>query len=258
MYFWTPLRRLPHNVEGVAIFSPAHLLWLSCVILFLMGTAIWFQRAGKRSRERFLRLAAHVMPLSELLRMLLLAVTGGFSPADSLPLHLCGVMIFVEFAAVFRRNPFLTELCWSLGLPGALCALITPGETDYPFWNIYYLQFILVHTLLLLIPLLLFMDGFCPAIRRLPGCFLFLLGLATVDAAANALFGGNYLFLSAAPPGSLLAVIAHLAGPLYLPVTACLVWLIWGGYYGGFLLLRKRLHKTVSTVSGKSSGALLP
>lgn len=248
MYFWTPLRRLPDNVNGIAIFSPIHLLWLSCALLFLIGSAVWFRRAEKRPRDRFLRMAAWVMLLSELLRMLLLAVSGGFSPADSLPLHLCGVMIFVEFWAVFRRNPLLMELCWSLGLPGAFCALVTPGETDYPFWNIYYLQFILVHMLLFLIPLLLFLGGFCPAIRRLPGCFLFLLVLAAVDAAANAVFGGNYLFLSAAPPGSLLAVIGRLAGPLYLPVTACAVWLIWGGYYGGLILFRKRLSKTASSV----------
>lgn len=240
VYFWTPLCFLPPEVEGIAIVSAAHIAWLLCALLFCGGALRWFRRAGGDSRRRFLHIAAMVMVISELIKMAALALSGGFSPADSLPLHLCGVMVFVEWYAVLRRCPLALELCWSLGLPGAFSALITPGETSYPFWNFYYLQFILAHTLLFLIPLLLWDDGFRPQIRRLPKCFLFLLGLASVDAVVNHFSGGNYLFLSAAPPGSLLDAVAWAAGPWYLPAAALSVWLIWLLYYGIPLLFHRK------------------
>lgn len=233
MYFLTPSRLLPSGVGGVAILSAAHFAWFSCSLLFCAAVVAWFCRASGYARRRVLHAAATVMVLCEALRMPALAFSGGFSAADSLPLHLCGVMVFVEWYAAFYGRPLALELSWCLGLPGAFCALATPGETAYPFWNIYYLQFILVHTLLFLIPLLLRAEGFRPAIRRLPQCFLFLLGLAAFDAFANCLFGGNYLFLSAPPPGSLLEAVYRLAGPsFYLPAAAGAVWGIWAVYYG--------------------------
>lgn len=237
MYFWTPLQRLPGDVAGIPIFSPAHLLWLFCALGFCAVFVMLF-----RGHKTALRVIAWSMLLSELLRICLLLCAGCFTAACSMPLHLCGVMIFVELYAVLRRKPLAMELCWSLGLPGALCALATPGEVSYPFWNFYYLQFIFVHTLLFLIPLLLLAD-FHPNPRRLPQCFLFLLALAAFDWVWNGLSGGNYLFLRSASAGSLLEAVQRQFGPFYLPAAAALVWAVWGIHYACYFACRRLLRR---------------
>ncbi|MGI5967173.1 TIGR02206 family membrane protein [Anaerotruncus sp. AF02-27] len=241
--FFAPANRILPGTKGVAIFSPMHLAWLVGVFLFCIWLLKKFDKQTASEQKHWLRIAAAAMLSSELLRMLLLLLSGSFDPAWALPLHLCGVMIFVEFLAVWTRQDFLCELSFALGMPGAFFALVTPGETAYPFWNFYYLQFILVHTLLFLIPLFFVSEGFLPRARRLPGCFLFLLAVAGVDAAANTAFGGNYLFLGAASPGSPLEMVQRLAGRWYFWGTAALVWALWGLLYSGMRLLRRAKPK---------------
>lgn len=242
MSFWTSRAQLPEGTAGVPIFSGVHLLWLSAVLLLCGGAVLMFRRLHRPGRERALRIAAGAMVFLLLFRLVLLIVSGTFDPSIDLPLHLCDLMVFVEFLTVFEENrskKITAELCWCLGLPGALFALVTPGETRFPFWNIYYLVFILLHALLFLIPLLLAADGFRPSIRRLPKCFLLLLAAAAGCMALNRLFSGNYLFLNRAPAGSILEVLQQAAGALYLPAVMLLVWAVWGVQYGlGYLIFR--------------------
>jgi hypothetical integral membrane protein (TIGR02206 family) len=239
MEFWTPETRLPKNLPGVPIFGPVHLAWLFPVLAFCVAAVFLFRRAKPPNRLRTLRLAGAAMPILIVARLFLLGLTNGFDPAWSLPLQLCDVMAFVECWAVFRKGWLARELSWCCGLPGALCALITPGETALPFWNIFYLIFVALHTLLFLVPLLLSAEGLQPAARRLPACFLFLLGLAGVDAICNAILHGNYLFLRVGPPGSILAVLQKWAGPFYPLTMAALVWCVWSILYGGLAVYHK-------------------
>lgn len=180
---------------------------------------------------------------SELLRDGWLLASGRFDPAYMLPFHLCGVMLFVEFWAVLRRGPLALELCYCAGLPGALGALLTPGETSYPFWNLMYWQFIFAHAMLFLTPVLLLCGGFRPHPKRLPACFTALLGFALAAAAANAAFGGNYMFLRAAPPGSALELLAHLTGGYYQIGMAAMVLLFWAGLYLPWKIYTQRSTK---------------
>ena len=182
---------------------------------------------------------AWILALGCIFRIVLRIACGAFSIRWDLPLHLCDVMMFVEFYAVYSKKEFPRELVFALGMPGALAALITPGEIYYPFLNIYYLLFIMLHVLLFLIPVLMLADGFVPQIRRLPGCFAFLAVLACVDAAVNHQLKSNYLFISEAADGSILDVVQDIFGHWYLPAAAFTVFLIWGMLYGGVYLWQR-------------------
>lgn len=244
--FWTPKEELPPKTAGVPIGSPVHLLWLTAVLLVSLIFCFRFSRMTEKGRKRALQVTSGLCLFLLLFRLLLYLVSGVFRPSIYLPLHLCDLMVFLEFLAAFLpKGRALFPLCWWLGLPGALFALLTPGETLYPFWNVYYLIFILLHCLLLLFPLCLFLDGFRPRLRQLPGCFLTLLALAGLAEIGNLIFGGNYCFLHFAPVGSILVPLQEGAGALYLPAFSVLVWAIWGVMQLLFTLGQK-IKSTVS------------
>lgn len=239
LYFWTPLSKMPGDVKGVPIFSATHLTWLAIALLGCL-LAVWlFRKQNGGRRVKMLRLLAWILVLGCIFRIGFRIACGVFSPRWDLPLHLCDVMMFVEFYAVYSKKEFPRELVFALGMPGALAALITPGEIYYPFWNIYYLLFIMLHVLLFLIPVLMLADGFVPRVRRLPGCFAFLAVLAAVDAVVNRQLKSNYLFISEAAEGSILDVIQEMFGAWYLPAAVGMVLLIWGMLYGGVYLWRR-------------------
>lgn len=215
----------------IPAFSKTHLLWLSSAVLICAAVTFWFQKQKPTVRKKVLKSCIWTAVGSELLRDIWLVFAGRFDLSYMLPLHLCGVMLFVEFAAVYTEKPLLLELCYCLGLPGALSALLTPGVTGYPIWNLMYLQFILAHTILLLVPVLMLADGFRPDFHQLPKCFLALLLLAVFDSLTNFILNSNYLFLRSPSSGSLLELVGQVAGIFYLPAVMCVVWLVWAAFY---------------------------
>ena len=226
----------------IPVFSGAHAVWLVFSMVFCAVVTFWFLRQTPAARKKVLKICACAAVGSELLRDVWLLSSEKFAPAYMLPLHLCGVMLFAELAAVYTENPFLKELCYCLGLPGALSALITPGVTGFPLWNLMYLQFIFAHTMLLLIPVLLLADGFRPDYRQLPKCFLSLLLLAVFDSLVNFILNCNYLFLRGPSAGSVLELIGNAAGSLYLPAVMCFVWLVWAVLYLPWAFLQRMLR----------------
>lgn len=225
-YFFLLESELPAGI-GVAHFSPVHLAWLVGVLFCCCAVALLFCRARKPARRRILCAMAAAMLLNELLRDLWLVCSGRFDVRFMLPLHLCGIMLFVESAAVFTRRSLFCELSYCLGMPGALFALLTPESTAYPLLNLYYISFIISHALLLAIPVLLLLDGFRPAPRRLPACAGVLTLAIGVVWLLNRWLGANYLFLNAAPSGSLLEPFFALPQPFYLLCAVGLLSIVW-------------------------------
>lgn len=246
--FWAAREQLPPGTAGVPIFSPVHLCWLLGAAVLACVAAVLFCRAAPNLRQKLLRGISAANLVLLFLRLTLYGTSGVFTPTLYLPFHLCDVMVFLEFLAVFlpqkAKGP-LPALCWWLGLPGALFALVTPGETAYPFWNIYYLIFLFLHFFLLLVPLFLVLDGFRPRLRQTLPCFLWLSGIAAAAFFVNRALGSNYLFLSRAPAGSILEPLQKISGPGYLFAMAILCWAIWmlqHFLFSGCLCLWRNFH----------------
>ncbi len=223
----------------IPVFSRTHMTWLVVCAAFCAAVTFWFLRQTPAARKQLLKICVCAAVGSELLRDVWLLCSGKFAPAYMLPLHLCGAMLFAEFFAIYTDRPLLKELCYCLGLPGALSALVTPGVTGFSLWNLMYMQFIFAHAMLLLIPVLLLADGFRPDYKRLPKCFLTLLLLAVFDSLTNFILNSNYLFLRSPSVGSVLELIGNAAGSLYLPAVMCFVWLVWAVLYLPWVFLQK-------------------
>lgn len=210
-------------------FSPVHIAWLVTVLLLIAGFVPIYRKQSLKFRTRMKQVLVVVMVTGEIAIWIWKAVNGIYSLRDTLPLHLCNISIFLEFFAVFgKKTDLLKEFAYSLSMPAALAAIITPGWY-YPCLSFPYIQAAASHSLQLLIPVLfVWGDRFQPDYRRLPKCFLMLLGFAGAAALADIVFDSNYMFLCYVPPDTPLQYFEQVFGhPGYIFLEVALIGIIW-------------------------------
>jgi len=227
-YFWADNTEIPPDLITYN-FSAVHITWAFTALVCIVLAVLAYRRQSPGVKHRVKRILVTVMVCSELAAWIWKALIGRYDLQDMLPLHLCGISIFLECAAVYgKRTPLLKEFSYALSMPSALLAIMTPGWY-YPFLSFQYLQSALLHSLLILIPaLFVWGDGLRPSCRQLPKCFLLLLFFVAVAAIANIIFGGNYMFLCYAPEDTLLQVFSLWFGhPGYIFSELVLLMIVW-------------------------------
>ena len=137
-YFWTIQEHVPDGL-GFRLFGIAHLLWLGGIVLAVLAIALTCRRWKPETVHRLLCGLTWAALLLEICKDGVLLYTGQFRP-NYLPLDLCGLSIFVEFAAVRNPRPLLLEPVYSLSLPGACLALLFPNWFSLPLWNFFSLH----------------------------------------------------------------------------------------------------------------------
>ncbi|SHI10602.1 conserved hypothetical integral membrane protein TIGR02206 [Sporobacter termitidis DSM 10068] len=231
-YFWSDGSAIPQSLY-TANFSPAHIAWVLTVLLLMPAIVCIYRLRTAAVRVRIKKGLALVMLLCEASSWLWQALTGAFTVQYSLPLQLCDISVFLEFAAVYaKRAALLREFSYALSMPAAFAAVVTPGWY-YPFLTYGYLKMALMHALLILIPVLLVWgDGVRPDYRRLLQVSpLFVLFIA-IAVTANTFLGSNYMFLAYVPRDTALAVFESWFGnPGYVLPELFLLLLIWTVLY---------------------------
>jgi hypothetical integral membrane protein (TIGR02206 family) len=227
-YFFTYDSEIPAGL-AVKNFSSTHYAWLAVTFLLIVLAVLFYRRKSAQVRKKLLRGAALSIVALELVRTAWLLIVGHYELYRHLPLHLCGVMILVEFLAVFTEKRFFKEFAYAAGLPGAAMALLTPEPSGYPLLNIQYLQSILIHALLVLVPLLLIIgENFRPSLHMLPWNFAALTGLAAFCFGVNFLLNSNYMFVRLAPSDTPIALFDQWVGwPGYIGLMLVLVFVFW-------------------------------
>ena len=236
-YFWIIQEKVPAGL-GFSLFHLPHLLWMGGILLAVLAVSISCRKWKETTVRRLLCILSWSMIVLELGKDLILGVTHQFRPTY-LPLDLCGISIWIEFAAVRKPHPLLLELVYSLSLPGACLALLFPNWFSLPLWNFYSLHSFLLHGVLVMIPaVLLARHVLRPNWKRLPFCFGCLAAMSIPIAMVNRRFGTNFFFLSRPSAGSPLEWFGTVFGNyrIGLPV---LMLLIWTGMYGIPALVRR-------------------
>lgn len=240
-YFFAYDADIPRGLE-VKNFSPTHLAWLAVTALLMILAVLWYRRLPEAARRKALRGAAYAVIGLEVMRTAWLLIVGHYEIYRHLPLHLCGVMVFIEAVAVFSGKRFFKEFAYAAGLPGAAMALITPEPSGYPFFNIQYLQSIVIHALLALIPLFMIAgDGFRPDIKALPKNLGLLAALAAFCFGINFLLNSNYMFVRFAPADTPIALFDGWVGwPGYIGLLLAFVFAVWVFMYLPWALTGRR------------------
>lgn len=226
---------------GFRMFGAGHLLWLGAIAAAAAAGVRKYQRLALRRRKTVQHILCWSMVALDLFKDAYFILAGVFS-YEFLPLHLCGMAIYLSLLNAYRPGRIKQELLYGLCMPGAAAALIFPAWTFYPIWNIATLQCFLIHALLLIYPLLLLASGeIRPRAENLRFCLLFLLIACPPVYVFNRIFGTNFMFLNSPPPAQPFLLFVRLFGnPGYLFGMFLLLLVAWALLYLPVVLVRLR------------------
>lgn len=229
----------PHG-EGFALYGGIHILWLAAAAAICVFLCLLYRRLGEAGRRRTERGLAALLLVGEASRLAVVALTGAMSVAW-LPLHFCGLAVFIEAFYVLRPGEVLGDVLYAACMPGALMALLFPDWTNYPPFCFISLNSFLMHALLTAFPLMLVCGGrIRPRARNIPKVFFFLLLLAIPTYFLNKATDMNFMFLNWPSPGSPLMWFEPLGRPGYLAGYLPIAAVVWAALYLPWIWVGRR------------------
>ena len=216
-YFLDTTETIPENL-GFNHFGTLHLIWLFAFLIIAVSNCVLYRKLDQTGRKRWKIAIAGLLVADEIFKVVMLLLGGRYLPGY-LPLHLCSINIFLITLHAFKPTKTLSGYLYTVGIPGALAAMLFPSWTSLPAWNFMHLHSFTVHILLALYPIVLATSGeLNPRAKNIPRYLLLLVGMAIPIYGVNLLLDTNFMFLMSADPGN----------PLYLFEQ------MWGSHLLGF------------------------
>ncbi len=202
MEFWfDTVETIPDGV-GFAHYDGLHLSWLAAFVVFTVVVSIIYRTQKPEGRAWMRKMMALAIVGDELFKMVMLTIGGRYLPTY-LPLHLCSVNIMLIAIHAWRPNETLDNFLYTVGIPGALAALLFPTWVELPVVNFMHIHSFTVHILLAAYPVMVLAGGdLRPDWRRIPRCLALLTILAVIAGFVNDLLDTNFMFLESASKGN--------------------------------------------------------
>ena len=135
---------------------------------------------------------------------------------EHIPLHACSLLVWLSGFMLIKKNKYVYEFAYFMGIAGALQALMTPDIGIYGFPHYRFFQTFISHGLLVTGPIYMtIVEGFRPTWKSLLRVMVIMNIYMLIVLGINSIIGSNYLFVSRKPPGpSLLDALPE--WPIYL------------------------------------------
>lgn len=219
-YFLETTETVPSGV-GFAHFDLLHIIWLLVFVVITVINCIAYRKFNPRGKGIWKKTVAILLIADELFKVIMLVIGDRYLPSY-LPLHLCSINIFLIAIHAWKPYKTLGGYLYTVGIPGAMAALLFPTWTALPLGNFMHLHSFTVHILLALYPIVLGTAGeLSPQTKALPKYLGLLVAMAIPIYGINLLLDTNFMFLMSADPGN----------PLYLFEQ------MWGNHLFGFPVL---------------------
>ncbi len=183
------------DYTSFTLFSPTHIFWLVFCVVICVAVAIIYRKSSAGMRRKFELGLAILIAAVELSRQTVIITTGQWR-AETLPLHLCSVNIFISLWYGIHPNKLAGNILYALCLPGAAVALLSPTWCALPIANFCHINSEMLHILLVCYPVMLLAGGFKPEIKMLPKVLAVLAGMLIVIYPVNKLLGTNFFFIN--------------------------------------------------------------
>ncbi|MYE90401.1 TIGR02206 family membrane protein [Candidatus Poribacteria bacterium] len=166
---------------------------------------------------------------------------------NHLPLHICGVALFVVVLALLCRNQILYEIGYFWGIVGTLNAVITPQlAVDFPHYRFF--QYFIVHGGIVASGLFATWGlRMRPTFKGLLRSFLLANLYMVVIAGINLLLKSNYMFICDPPYTK--SPFFFAPWPWYIPILDAVAFVLFCVVYSPFLIgdwLRSLSPKTIT------------
>lgn len=197
---------------GFSHYDTLHLIWLSIFVLVTVLNCLWYRHLGLPGRDRWRKTVAVLLILDELFKVVMLVIGNRYLPTY-LPLHLCSINIFMIAIHAWKPSKLIAGYLYTVGIPGAMAALLFPTWTSLPLANFMHIHSFTVHILLALYPIVLGTAGeLAPQVKKLPQYLLLLVAMAIPIYGINLLLDTNFMFLMYANKGNPLYIFEQLWG----------------------------------------------
>lgn len=197
---------------GFSHYDTLHLIWLSIFVLVTVLNCLWYRHLGLPGRDRWRKTVAVLLILDELFKVVMLVIGNRYLPTY-LPLHLCSINIFMIAIHAWKPSKLIAGYLYTVGIPGAMAALLFPTWTSLPLANFMHIHSFTVHILLALYPIVLGTAGeLAPQVKKLPQYLLLLVAMAIPIYGINLLLDTNFMFLMYANEGNPLYIFEQLWG----------------------------------------------
>ncbi|MFS0722809.1 TIGR02206 family membrane protein [Paenibacillus sp. 1P07SE] len=224
--------------------STAHLVALVIGALCFLLIVLWRGRLRHPRLNRLVRWGLAAVLLGSEGALQIWHIMSGTWSVQAWPLQLCSMTLLLSAVLLVSKGRRLYEICFFLGILGALQALLTPN-LDYTFPHFRYLHFFVAHIAIICASLFMTaVEGYRPTAGSVLRAIGWLHVLAVPAALANLWTGSNFMFLARKPAtGSMLDLLAP--WPWYLLQLEFIVWGLCFLLYG-LLLLVDRLAARAS------------
>lgn len=245
-YFFYHYSMLPENSVGFKLYDRLHLTWLVSLLIMIILISISYRRLSTINKDKFKKIMAVIMIGLEIIKDIIIASSGNFGWGH-LPLHLCGISLFVILFHAYSKKTFWAEMAYVICLPGALAALLFADWTVYPLMNFMHIHSFIIHAMIILYPILLLVGReYRPNYRYLFRVLGFVSLLALPIYVFNKIFDTNFFFINWPSLGSPLVLFEKWMGnPGYLIPLAILLFVVVMLMYMPFYLKDKILDYKV-------------
>ncbi|GAB4467378.1 MAG: TIGR02206 family membrane protein [Anaerolineae bacterium] len=196
------------------LFGPSHLAALA-VILLINAALFFWQNPSETARRRFRYGLAALLIVDEAILHLWYITNGLWSVQTMLPFHLCAVLVYASSIMLITKSRTIYEVCYFLGIAGAVQAVLTPdlGVYNFPSWR-YFSVFISHGSIITAAIYMTVIEGFRPTWRSALRTWVILHLYAIPVFLINLVIGSNYLFINRPPDTpSLIDVLVAVIGP---------------------------------------------
>ncbi|MCY2930452.1 MAG: TIGR02206 family membrane protein [Planctomycetota bacterium] len=205
--------------EPFVLFGPAHMAVLALAAIVPAGLILWARRSGPGAGRVIRWSIALALVVNEIVYEIHGLCVDGWRKflENYLPLHLCGVAVFLTAWTMIRPRQRVFELAYFWGLAGTVQALLTP-ELRFGFPEYRFIEFFLNHGLI--VTGVFFAVG-AMKLRPGPGSVWWAFWMTNVCAAGAGLadwaIGGsaNYMYLCRPPAAA--SPFFFLPWPWYIP-----------------------------------------
>lgn len=226
-YFLTPPDAMPAGV-GFQTFGLLHLIWLAAISIFCYKFCKKYRQKPRRLKRSIYKKIALCLAGLEVIKICLYGAIGALS-WKIMPLHLCGISIFIVLADAFKPTALKHQLVCNVVLIGGVIALLFPDWTHLPAYHFANIISFLFHGIMVLyVAFNLSNNRIRPDIQWLPKSFAFLGCLALPIYFLNKRLNTNFFFLNGAAPGTPLVQLEGMFGnPQYILCLIALLWIVW-------------------------------
>ncbi|WP_332645351.1 YwaF family protein [Lysinibacillus sp. 54212] len=225
---------------GFELFQSIHIGWLILVLGILLLLTPRYKKASNELKFKYKMTIFLSLLLLESIKQIEALITGSYT-IYTLPLHLCGLGMFVIGLQIYKPSPFIQEVLFSITLPGTLSALIFPGWAIEPVFSYLHFHGFLFHALLLYYCIFLLASSeIKPRWWNIRYGIYFLLMVVPPTYVLNKLANTNFMFINWPAPDSPLELLeTWLGNPGYILGLVLLVLVLWNIQYSLFFAIKK-------------------